>query len=735
MCCRTVWLILLCCSLAGAIRCQAQKSPSAPARVVPLPFNSALEFAASVQGQFVNLETNERKTLTVQPQVLWVVAEELSITTEELRRALRSEWRGAQLFQSPLWQQWQHRTFQSIKAPDGWFLWDIIPQPGMVRLFLRDKEKRLTEARLVTWREEFTVKAKDGVVQTQLRLKPTDSAALILRDREGTRAILLLRWTPLAYAERVGIVADAGVVPVKVGRCAECQQGETIAREIFIEWAPPPAGFVRVYRRLAEGDLLPTLLELPHFPAKPVADLIVRDVSSSKAVSEALVEFVRSIPPLSLQEAVRILWHEVRSGTPYRPPQWKPRQRGTAPVPYWEFYDGQRRRYVAVAWEVWVRIGALPPKFSSYNEAAYRTRDIAQEIVRTLPLNPPNDVAAMVVKRLRERVRAWRIGLRPRATIWFEGIVVKQRGTFYEPPPPSQTYQRQQWELRQQFVQQLRDGRIPLVCAWRIPEGLERYANISVDGRELGGTVRLRWLRWLKPDKRTLPPQQEWLVGIGQMVSVFPDAEYVVTPQPPDGFQTVKAFRLALLIAQSALVAPADLYQVPLRVTTTDPQASGAAVERSVGTYPHLTLRKVVELAIRLTQACLWELRVTFDRVPVKGEVTITLEGNGRRWKQKAIAKLTGAWDIPVHPRWLFPDPRRPSEFVASGAAVFRRIPPGRYTLRVEGEIGGEASVNISMFRDRPKIVTRSEPIRQVRWQKDLEVGVGIVETVTVPLP
>ncbi len=140
-----------------------------------------------------------------------------------------------------------------------------------------------------------------------------------------------------------------------------------------------------------------------------------------------------------------------------------------------------------------------------------------------------------------------------------------------------------------------------------------------------------------------------------------------------------------------------------------------------------------MEIPLKLT--CLWELRVTFSRTPVKGELKIVLEGNGRRWEQKTIAELAGSWDIPIHPRWLFPDPRRPSIFIARDTAILRLIPPGRYTLKIEGVIGGEVSVNVSPFPDKPKIVTMREPIRQVRWQKRIKVKAGSTETIVVPLP
>jgi hypothetical protein len=313
---------------------------------------------------------------TIEPQTIWALASELPTRADLLRQAIKNEWKGAQLFQPQIWQQWQHRTFQSLKAPKNWLVWDVSNQPLELKIVARDSKKRLTEAKLVTASEEATSKAHNGVVQAMWRIKPTDSAVIILHSKTGVLAFLLVRWTPIVYAERVGIVADAGIVPVKVGRCEECEQGEAIARQVYIEVPQPQEGFIRVYRRLKEGTPSPNMItDLPHFSLKPSAWITVGQ-------SSAYVSFVSSIPPLDPKEAVEILWKEVRKGVPYKVPEFLPGQRGTVSATRWEFYDVQRRRYVAVAWEVRVRYGQLPSHFRSYNEAAYRTREIAQEIVQ-----------------------------------------------------------------------------------------------------------------------------------------------------------------------------------------------------------------------------------------------------------------------------------------------------------------------------------------------------------------
>jgi len=586
-----------------------------------------------------------------------------------------------------------------------------------LRLIVRDRKKRLTEVKLVAANEELAAKARNGVVQAVWRIKPTDSAVLVLRDKSGVLAFLLVRWTPLVFAERVGIVADAGVVPVNIGQCEECRLGESIARQVYIKVPELEEGFVRVYRRLKKGDPVPDqITDLPHFALKPVAWVRFGDFGQGGAY----VGFVRSIPPLEPQEAVKILCQEVRLGTPYEPPKFLPGQRGKMAIERWEFYDIQRRRYVAVAWEVRIRRGALPPPFSSHNEAAYRTCDIAREIVKGLPLSPPNDVAAVLVEKLRRRVKGWRIGLMPRATLWFEGNVIKGRGEFYEPPKSPR--ERQGWDLVQEFVKFLREGKAPVKFMW------------SDQRAGTGGSVKLKWVRWLKSDKASPPNQREQVVAIGQPVFVPVDAEYEVEPEAPEGFKSVRKFRLSLEIKPEPL-SPHGYHQIPLSLSASDPEVRVGIGGHYRGKYPDPNHQLVVGVEVPLTLVYLWELRVTFNRIPVKGELKIVLEGNGRRWEQEAFARLTGSWDIPVHSRWLFPDPRRPGVFIAKDSAVFQLIPPGRYTLRVEGTIGGEARLDVSPFPGKPKIVTKSEPVRQVRWQKRVEVKAGSVEVIVVPLP
>ncbi|MCX7969105.1 MAG: hypothetical protein N3B10_11565 [Armatimonadetes bacterium] len=684
----------------------------------PIPPDPSLDVAVTVHGQFVNWETGERKRATILPQVLWALANELPTRTDLLRRAIKNEQQGALLFQPKIWEQWQHRTVQTLKPPKNWLVWDTSDDPLELRFSARDSKKRLTEVKLVTVNEEATLKARNGVAQTVWRIKPTDSAVIILRNKTGVLAFLLVRWTPLIFSERVGIVADAGPVPAKVERCEECQRGEKLALQVFPELPQLEKGFVRVYRRLKVGDLEPDEnTELPHFPLKAHAWINLKDLGQGGVYAD----FVRSIPPLEPKEAVWILCYEARSGTPYELKRFPAGQRMRVRTTHWEFYDIQKRLYVAIAWEVRIRYGALPPFFSSYNEAAYRTQAIAREIVKEIPLSPPNDVAAILVEKLRSQVKEWRIGLMPRATLWFEGNVVKRRVEFYEPPSEG-TYQREEWELRQQFVRLLQKGLVPVKFSWT-----DKRANN-------GGSLKLKWLRWLKPQKQLPPQRREQNIKLGQLVLVPSDAEYEVETQPPEGFSAVPNFRLTL-VAKSEPLSPILSYQVPLEFAASDHQVKVLLTHHQVGNYPDLKTQLVVGVEIPVTLVYLWELRVAFNRTPVKGELTIILEGNRKRWEQKAIASLTGAWDIPPHTRWLFPDLRRPGEFIARDAAIFRLIPPGRYTLRVEGTIGGEASVDVSTFPNEKKIITMREPVRQIRWRKRIEVKAGSVETVVVPLP
>ncbi len=286
------------------------------------------------------------------------------------------------------------------------------------------------------------------------------------------------------------------------------------------------------------------------------------------------LSFVRSILHLEPQEAVRILCKEVRKGIPYELPKSLSGQQGIVSTTHWEFYDVQRRQYVAVAWEVYVPFGKLPSFFRSYNEAAYRTQDIAQEIVKELPLSSPNNVAKMLIERLRARVKEWRIGLMPRATLWFEGNVVKQRGEFYEPPPATETLLKRDRELRQQFVRFLQEGKFPVKFSWRD----ERAGT--------GGFLKLKWVRWLKPEKRSPPQQKEWHINLAQVVLVPTNAEYEVEPKPPEGFSSVPNFQLTLETRPEPL-KPQIFQQVPLKPTASDPQVRAWVTYHYTGDYPN----------------------------------------------------------------------------------------------------------------------------------------------------
>jgi hypothetical protein len=53
-----------------------------------VPSDSALEVSASVSGRFVNLMTGETREVTLQPELLWVTADELPTAAEALRPLL-----------------------------------------------------------------------------------------------------------------------------------------------------------------------------------------------------------------------------------------------------------------------------------------------------------------------------------------------------------------------------------------------------------------------------------------------------------------------------------------------------------------------------------------------------------------------------------------------------------------------------------------------------------------------
>ena len=684
-------------------------------KAVPLPPDPSLDIEVKVHGRFVNWVTGKEQTVSVQPQVIWAMLNELPTRTDLLRRAIKNEWRGAQLFFSDFWRRWSHRTVQTLNPPQGWLIWDVSQQPLKLQVSVRDKEKRLTQLRLVTVHEELMAKAVNGVAKITWTIKPTDAAVLVLRDKSGVLAFLLMRWTPIVYAERVGIVAEVGPVPVTIGDCEECRQGEAIANQIYEKLRPPKEGFIWVFQRLKAGDEYPDLnTGVPHFRIRKIGDLLV--LSPTRKIVP--VEFAKSIPSLSAQEALNIACYEARAVTPYRPMKWLPGQRQVW-RDEWRIYEVQKCRFVVAVWEVRARLDMRLAGFSSYNEAAYRTRDIANEIVKTIPLEPPNHVAVLLVDKLRPKVANWRIGLMPRATLWFDGVVIAQESWFREPKTEWLEWERIRVEREKQRL--LRKGEVELSFVWKEPsEPLK-----PVLGKE-GGKVKIRWLDWLKPNRKEIPSPSEWQITLPNTVRIFTDAEYEVVPEAPEGFQTVPPFRLTV----KATSQPSEISAFPTITVSVYPSDERIAI----GFWGDIS-RKIVHAWIGIPHwlATLLELRVAFNRVPVKGEVTVVLEGRGRRWERKGFARLVGAWDIPVHPRWYFPHPDRPNRY--TDMAIFRYIPPGRYRLKVDGTVGGEASVDVSAFPSKQQIVTRSEPVRQVRWRKTITVNVGHLDTIVVPLP
>ena len=685
-------------------------------KAVPLLPDPSLDIEVKVHGRFVNWVTGKEQTASIQPQVIWAMPNELPMRTDLLCRAIKNEWRGAQLFFSDFWRRWSHRTVQTLNPPQGWLIWDVSQQPLKLQVSVRDKEKRLTQLRLVTVHEELMAKAVNGVAKITWTIKPTDAAVLVLRDKSGVLAFLLMRWTPIVYAERVGIVAEVGPVPVTIGDCEECRQGEAIANQIYEKLRPPKEGFVWVFQRLKDGDEFPDLRkDVPHFRIKP--DIIL----SKRGIP---VEFFKSIPDLDPEEAVKIARHEAREAIPYLPPS-----QGWVHGDWWRIYEVQKSRFVIAVWEVRARTD-MPIGFSSYNEAAHRTRDIANEIVNTILsspvpppsphlLEPPNHVAALLVEKLRPKVANWCIGLMPRATLWFDGVVIAHWSSFKEPKTEWLEWERIQVEREKQRL--LRKGEVELAFVWKdLDEPLKPIFG------EKGGKVKIRWLYWLTPSQRKTPSPSEWQITLPNTVRIFTDAEYEVVPEAPEGFQTIPPFRLTVKVTSQ----PSEISAFPTITVSVHSSDQRVAIDFR-GDVP----RKFVHAWVGISRwlATLLELRVAFNRTPVKGEVTVVLEGHGRRWERKGFARLVGAWDILVHPRWYFPHPDRPNQY--TDMAIFRYIPPGRYRLKVDGTIGGEASVDVSAFPSKQQIVTRSEPIRQVRWQKTITVNVGHLDTIVVPLP
>jgi len=357
-------------------------------KAVPLPPDPSLDIEAKVRGQFTNWVTGEEQTVFIQPQVIWATPNELPNRADLLRQAIKSEWRRAILFLPDFWCLWNQRTIQPLKPPHGWLIWDVSRQRQhllQLQVSVRDKRKRLTQVRLVTVHEEVKAKAVNGMAKVVWAIKPTDAGVLILQGRSSVLAFLPMRWTPLVYAERVGIVAEVGPVPVPIGKCEECQRGRAIAQQIYEKLRPPKEGFVWVFQRLRAGSRYPIVgVDVPHFRIKPV-------VMFSKLVApgrwSVLAEFFKSLPPLDPNEAAKIAHHEAREAILYRPSEWLSRRAQILEDEWW-IYEVQKRRFVVAVWEVRVRRD-IPTEFSTYNEAVYRTREIAKEVVKALFRNLP----------------------------------------------------------------------------------------------------------------------------------------------------------------------------------------------------------------------------------------------------------------------------------------------------------------------------------------------------------
>jgi hypothetical protein len=699
-------------------------------KAVPLPPEPSLDIEAKVRGQFTNWVTGEEQTVFIQPQVIWATPNELPNRADLLRQAIKSEWRRAILFLPDFWRLWNQRTIQPLKPPHGWLIWDVSRQRQhllQLQVSVRDKRKRLTQVRLVTVHEEVKAKAVNGMAKVVWAIKPTDAGVLILQGRSSVLAFLPMRWTPLVYAERVGIVAEVGPVPVPIGKCEECQRGRAIAQQIYEKLRPPKEGFVWVFQRLRAGSRYPIVgVDVPHFRIKPV-------VMFSKLVApgrwSVLAEFFKSLPPLDPNEAAKIAHHEAREAILYRPSEWLSRRAQILEDEWW-IYEVQKRRFVVAVWEVRVRRD-IPTEFSTYNEAVYRTREIAKEVVKALlsqparrlsphPLEPPNNVAGLLVEKIRPKVSSLCIGLMPRATLWFDGVIVAYSSSFKEPKPGS--FEQEELQIEQEKQRMLREGQVELAFVWK---GLDEPLK-PIFG-EKGGSVKIRWLNWLTQSRRKPPLPSEWQITPPDTARIFTDAEYEIVPNAPNGFQTIEPFRLTVKTTKQ----PSELSAFPTIKVSLHTSDQRVAVMMMRGDFSRPLVQGWIGIPHWLVT--LLKLRVTFNYTPVSGKVTVILEGNGRRWKREGFAQLVGSWDIPVHPRWYFPDPDRPKHY--TDMAIFRYIPPGKYKLKVEGTIGGKASVDVSLFPGKQQIVTRSEPIREVRWQKIITINIGDLDTVVVPLP
>lgn len=678
------------------------------------PLDPALDVAVVVQGEFVNLMTGEQRTVIIMPSLLWMAPEELPSQKEMLRQWLTPK-TPVDCYEE--WRQWQHRTVQDLMPPKDWLFWEVGTNPLTLQLRLHDAQQQLTVVRIVTLRDEQVVKATDGMVQAQVHLAPTEAAALLFQGQTEPLFALLARWTPLVWRERTGTIAEVGPLPPPSISCDECQRGEEVAHRLYPDLIPPEQGFVRVYRRLNRGD--PYLTDPPHFPLEPQRSLLLNIGQIVKA------QFVRSIPLLSSQEALRLVWQGARCGEHLSTVTDSIQPNAWVAVSGWQAYDVQRRRYVIVVWEVQVRPD-LPPPFGSdspLSAALEWSREKASALLSHLPLTPPNDVATLLVVRLRPEAEKHHIALKPVATLWFDGNAIARR--FFVPNPPLPFSPEAQWLAEEQRMQQLyRTGETPLRFAWVSddPEGQRAVLELLVHRPEEAGSILVRWLRWLDSERKTQPLQTRWIVSFrhpdgGQTIdamTVFTDAEYEITPQPPKGLQAIPPFRLKVMTQKQPLSEVPIPPRLLVIVQCSDPRVrlSGLRRQDTLLNFKSLSqphpLSPDSYLLIPVELVCLWRLRVKFDSVPKDGRLTITLEGDGQRWQKEAfVSKSLG-----TPPHWHFPRPDDPRLFDED--AIFHRLSPGRYILRVEGKLIGN---------------------RTVSWQRALNLLPGLEETIVVPLP
>lgn len=388
---------------------------------------------------------------------------------------------------------------------------------------------------------------------------------------------------------------------------------------------------------------------------------------------------------MSEKEAFRLLLREPRRVTPPASGSY------VSSISGWHVWDVRPRGYVAVVWEVQVRSDLPPVGSTSSLDVAYQwSREKAKALLRQLPLTPPNDVAAALVQRLRPEASQQHIALKPMATLWFEASLTKPQ-ILVRDLPETQRQEEQIW----------RSGRTSISFEWFTDDAVGRGILLNLRSvKHPDGTVRarVRWTGWTDPSLKDVPPQTEWVhndMRLGPMLLLFYDAEYEVSPEPPDGLKTIPPFHLRITTPRPRVVGEPPPSQIFL--WSSDSRARLATYER----------RGTVRIPVE--PEGIWRLRVVPDTLPQNGQLTITLEGNGNHW-EKQIHVGNSQWV------WI----RRPGIYETFFS--FDRLKPGQYTLRVEGEIVWRV--------DGTDVVKR-----KVQWSKTIEAKSSWQETVIVPLP